>query len=72
MVFLPRRHSDKPAIIVELKWNHSAKGAIYQIKEREYMKALEDYKGNLLLVGIDYDKKSKTHKCEIEKMSTAY
>lgn len=72
MVFLPRRHSDKPAIIVELKWNHSAKGAIYQIKEREYMKALEDYKGNMLLVGIDYDKKSKTHKCEIEKISMEY
>lgn len=67
IVFLPRKHTDKPAIIVELKWNKSVEGAINQIKERKYMKILEDYKGELLLVGINYDKATKTHDCVIEK-----
>ena len=31
------------------------------------MKALEDYKGQLLLVGINYDKDSKNHQCVIEE-----
>ena len=57
MVFVPRKHSDKPAFIVELKWDHSAKGAINQIKQRKYVEALKDYKGKLLLVGINYNKK---------------
>lgn len=67
MVFLPRKHSDKPAILVELKWNHSAKGAIHQIKRKEYVGALSDYKGKILLVGINYDKKTKKHQCIIEQ-----
>jgi hypothetical protein len=67
LVFLPRKnHLDKPAIVVELKWDKSAKGAIAQIKDKNYVKALEDYQGNLLLVGVNYDVKSKKHECEIE------
>jgi hypothetical protein len=67
LVFLPRKnHLDKPAIVVELKWDKSAKGAIAQIKEKNHGKALEDYQGNLLLVGVNYDVKSKKHECEIE------
>ncbi|MFP3154389.1 ATP-binding protein [Lachnospiraceae bacterium ZAX-1] len=67
LVFLPRRaHTDKPTMIVELKWNQSAKGAISQIKNREYVDALKEYKGSLLLVGVNYDKKSKEHRCQIE------
>lgn len=66
IVFLPRRHTNKPALIVELKWNQSEKGAIEQIKNKQYVKALEEYSGNLLLVGINYDKKSKMHHCVIE------
>ena len=66
IVFLPRRHTDKPALIVELKWNQSEQGAIEQIKNRQYVKALEEYSGNLLLVGINDDKKSKIHHCIIE------
>lgn len=62
---LPRRHTDKPALIVELKWNQSEHVAIGQIKNRQYVKALEEYSGNLLLVGINYDKKSKTYQCVI-------
>lgn len=66
MVFLPRKHSDAPAIIVELKWNRSAEGAIAQIKNRQYVHSLQDYEGNLLLVGINYDRETKTHQCIIE------
>jgi hypothetical protein len=67
LVFLPRKnHLDKPALVVELKWDKSAKGAIAQIKDKNYVKALEDYQGNLLLVGVNYDVKSKKHECEIE------
>ncbi|MFP3154571.1 ATP-binding protein [Lachnospiraceae bacterium ZAX-1] len=68
LVFLPRKaHIDKPAMIVELKWDHSAQGAIAQIKQKQYVEALTDYKGNLLLVGINYRKKTKKHECLIEK-----
>ncbi len=54
---------------MELKWDESADSAIGQIKERKYVKALEGYQGNLLLVGINYDKESKKHQCKIEKLS---
>ena len=67
-MYLPRKnHLDKPALIIELKWDKSKKGAIEQIKERKYGKALEDYSGNLLLVGINYDRKTKKHECVIEE-----
>lgn len=68
IIYLPKKkHPDKPAIIVELKWDKSAKTAISQIKTKQYVHALEDYKGNLLLVGINYEKESKKHDCQIEK-----
>ena len=67
MVFVPKRQSKKPALVVELKWDKSAKGALDQIKSKKYVAALKEYKGNLLLVGINYDKKTKEHQCKIEK-----
>ena len=67
MVFIPRKKfAAKPALVVELKWDKSARGAIKQIKDKEYVKSLEEYKGNILLVGINYDKGTKVHECEIE------
>lgn len=67
LVFLPKKQfPDKPALVVELKWNKSAHGAISQIREKNYCQSLEEYQGNLLLVGINYDTKSKEHSCEIE------
>ena len=45
----------------------SAEGAIQQIKNKEYIDALKDYQGDLLLAGINYDKKTKKHSCIIEK-----
>ena len=67
MVFLPKRTSLKPALILELKWDKTAEGAISQIKNKKYISALKEYKGNILLVGINYEKKNKKHQCRIEK-----
>lgn len=70
MVFLPRKKfPDKPALVIELKWDHSAQGAITQIKQKQYCESLKEYHGNLLLVGINYDTKSRIHTCKIEPFS---
>ena len=70
LVFIPRKKfREKPALVVELKWNKNARGAIAQIKNKEYCRALEEYQGNLLLVGVNYDTKTKEHECIIEKDS---
>lgn len=69
-VYLPKPHykANYPALVVELKWNKNAQTALAQIKERNYTQALEQYTGNILLVGINYDKKSKEHNCCIEQI----
>ena len=36
-------------------------------KEKKYIASLEPYIGDILLVGINYDKKTKKHECLIEK-----
>lgn len=60
-IFEPFDKSDT-AIILELKYNHSAEDAIRCIRERGYIKRLKDYK-KVLLVGINYSEKTKTHSC---------
>lgn len=67
-VYLPKPEyaGNYPALLVELKWNKNASAAIGQIKERKYTQALEAYTGDILLVGINYDQKSKKHECCIE------
>ena len=68
LVFLPRpQHIDKPALLVELKWNQDAETAIRQIHEKKYAGALKNYAENIILVGINYDKKTKKHECKIER-----
>lgn len=67
IVLLPNKHSDKPALVIELKWDNSVNAAIQQIKEKEYVSALKNYIGEILLVGINYNKKTKEHQCVIEK-----
>ncbi len=68
LVFIPRkRFPDKPALVVELKWDKSAEGAIDQIKKKEYCQSLEEYRGNILLTGINYDRRTKEHTSQIEK-----
>lgn len=70
MVYLPRKKfMDKPALVVELKWDKSAQGAVAQIKNKQYCKSLQEYEGNILLVGINYDKDTREHECIIEDCS---
>ncbi len=52
MVFLPKPTSLKPALIIELKWDKTANGAVSQIKDKKYVSALKDYKGIILLVQL--------------------
>ena len=67
-------HPDKPVLVIELKYNKTADTALTQIKRQKYPERLEHYKGNILLVGIDYDRDVpstnpdfKHHHCKIEK-----
>ena len=69
IIFIPRKNNLNPAIIVELKWNKSVETAMEQIKEKNYPDCFKDYKGEVLLVGINYDKDSKEHSCKIEKIN---
>lgn len=68
LVFRPRKNNSNPAMIVELKYDKSAEGALEQIKKKQYTDCLKDYSGEILLVGINYDKDSKCHNCRIEKI----
>ena len=68
LVFLPRKKfSEKPALVVELKWDKKVDAAIEQIKRKEYCQSLKEYQGNILLVGITYNKRTKNHQCVIEE-----
>ena len=71
VVFMPKRRSTLPAMIVELKWNKDAEGAIKQIKDRNYPKVLTNYGGKIVLVGINYDEDTKMHTCVIEEYGKA-
>lgn len=64
----PEYTGDYPALVVELKWNKDARTAIQQIKEKKYPDTVRQYTGKMLLVGINYDKKTKEHSCIIEKV----
>ena len=76
LVYLPSpKYPNKPALLVELKWNRDADTAISQIHRQRYPESLEKYRGNLILVGISYDKEVrndsknfKHHSCVIEKV----
>ena len=70
VVFLPLPASRRPALVIELKYDKSASSAIKQIKDRQYTQALEGYTGEILLVGVNYDKSraDKPHSCVIEKL----
>ena len=67
LVYLPKPGVNKPALLIELKFDKSAQTAITQIKEKNYLLFFKDYKGEVLLVGINYSKDTKTHQCIIER-----
>ena len=67
LVMIPRRSVNKPALVIELKFNHTAETAIDQIKCKEYPAKIAEYSGDILLVGINYDREQKRHTCKIER-----
>ncbi len=67
IVYLPRREMNRPALLIELKWDKTAESALQQIKDKTYVEALKNYTGDILLIGINYDKKDKKHQCRIER-----
>ena len=69
LVMIPRRNVSSPAIILELKYNQNADAAIDQILRKQYPAKVAAYTGELLLVGISYDKKEKTHQCHIIRIN---
>ena len=69
VVFIPKHDTSLPAMIVELKWNKDAESAINQMKDRKYPSIFNDYDGEVMLVGINYNEKTKKHSCKIEKIN---
>ncbi len=68
LVFIPKKKCDKPAFLIELKWNKDVKTAIAQIKDRQYVECLNGYTGKVILVGLNYDKITKKHECVMESI----
>ena len=69
LVLIPRRNVAKPALVIELKFNHSADTAIDQIRRKDYPAKIAEYTGDILLVGISYDKETKQHSCRMERLT---
>ena len=65
IVLIPRKNVDSPAMVIELKYNQDADSGIDQILRRNYPAKVAEYANHLLLVAINYDKKTKTHTCKI-------
>jgi hypothetical protein len=68
IVLIPRPNCNKPAVVLELKYDQSADTAIAQIHDKRYAGMLKDFAGEVVLVGINYDKATKKHECRIEKV----
>ncbi len=75
LVFVPApQHAEKPLLLIELKYGKSTKAAMDQVRRQKYLDRFEHYKGNILIIGINYDRdlpntspEFKHHSCIIEK-----
>lgn len=68
VVYIPKKRSSFPAMIIELKMNTCPDSALRQIEERNYPQVLKNYGGSILTVGITYDAKTKKHGCRIRRV----
>ena len=68
VVYIPKKLSHLPALLIELKWNKTADAAISQIENNDYPTVLKEFEGEILMVGIGYDEKSKEHTCKIKRL----
>ena len=66
IVLIPKPRVMRPAIVIELKFRQNVQAAIDQIHDNHYPGKLSDYYGEIILVGIAYDKR-KAHDCVIER-----
>lgn len=66
LVLMPRKQGKNQPILLELKKDLSANAAIDQIHKKTYKGKVSQYEGQIILVGINYDSKSKKHDCKIE------
>ena len=66
VAYLPKRGSQLPALVVELKWNRPVESAIEQILEQGYFAPLRGLDVPSVLVGVTYDAKTREHTCQIE------
>ncbi len=73
VVYIPRKDSEWPVLVIELKWNQTAEGAINQILRKKYPDALKNFGKKILLVGISYEKEApdgvRKHTCRIIEYS---
>ena len=67
LVLIPRKNVSRPAVVIELKYDKTVDTAISQIKQKHYPEKIQEYTGDILLVGINYDQDTKQHKCHIER-----
>src|SRR5574344_404986 len=69
LVYLPRYYNvtERPVIIVELKWNKSAENAVNQIIDKKYYEKYKTKGTYVLMVGINYDMTTKKHSCKIQR-----
>jgi len=58
-------------MVVELKFGDSTDGAIAQIKNSNYPQVVQEFVEEILLVGVNYDKRNKRHECGIERRKKA-
>jgi hypothetical protein len=68
LAYIPKRHSSLPGLIIELKWDKSSEGAIQQIKDKKYAALISQFENDVILVGINYNSKTDTHTCRIERI----
>lgn len=66
-LFQERNSRRNRPIVVELKWDKDVDGAIAQIKNKEYCEAWKEIQRKELLVGVNYNRKTKVHECVIEE-----
>lgn len=70
-IFYPYNKEEYPGIILELKIDSTPQEAIAQINNKKYELRLkgklgEKELGQILKVGISYNKKTKSHQCKVE------
>ncbi|MBP3748431.1 MAG: AAA family ATPase [Ruminobacter sp.] len=70
LIYAPKRNINLPILLIEFKYGQSAEEAMNQIKEKEFFSRYRDgdYPNDVLLIGINYNPKTKDHQCLIEKL----